>query len=147
MSGLCKDRPIENELAVIVAQTRHRQLARFVQQQDVTARKIFRLMVLELEPTLKENIYNQQSPDRDWYRIHCPGYDQENHVLSVSDRSPAANFLRQIFSSSPNHHQQIHAITAELAWLPKRGNQRPTLEISKIICLEFLGLTAELKTR
>ncbi len=73
----------------IFAQTRHRQLARFVHQPDLKARQIFRLMVLELEPSLKENVYNHINPGNDWYRIHCPGYGQEAHVISVPSQSPA----------------------------------------------------------
>ena len=97
-------------------------------------------MVLELPPTLKENIYQKKLPDHDWYRIHCPGYVRETQVVAVPKQSDAAILLKKRFAAGSPDDQRIHAITAELSWLAMDKNSIPVLGISGLVCFEFYNL-------
>ena len=126
----------------VFVQTRHRLLEKFTHAPHTEARQVFRLMVYKVQPTLIDNVYNAHLPNHDWYRIHCPGYIQETHVVAVSKESAAGQIMTRQFKNSVAHRDGVQALTAELSWHVSKKDGSPVLGISGIVSWEFYNLNS-----
>lgn len=126
----------------VFVQTRHRLLEKFTNAPHTESRQVFRLMVYKVQPTLIVNIYNAHLPNHDWYRIHCPGYIKETHVVAVSKESAAGQIMTRQFKNSEAHRDGVQALTAELCWHVSKKDGSPVLGISGIVSWEFYNLNS-----
>lgn len=134
-----KDKRVTLDWPVFV-QTRHRLLAQFTNRPQADAQQVFRLMIYQVRPSLVENVYRQHFPNHDWYRIHCPGYDHESHIVAIERNTPSSKLIKYQFGKNNTSGPQVHALTARLGWQASAKDGRLMLCISKIICLEFFNL-------
>ncbi|MCP5537087.1 MAG: hypothetical protein H7A51_12780 [Akkermansiaceae bacterium] len=126
----------------VFVQTRHRLLSRFIDSPHTESHGVFRLMVYPVLPSLVKNVYAPHLRNHDWYRIHCPGYDRETHVVAVARDSAAGKILRHRFGQDAPGGRAVHAITAELVWRVSEKDASPVLAVSGIVSWEFYNLNS-----
>lgn len=115
-------------------QTKYRTFENFVSLPEQGLKKVFRVLILEDVPER-----GRDEPGTRTYRLIDPANKGDTQRVSVKVDSEIGHILSPInWRGSAETRPNTKTATVELAWTGDANN--PTLEISRFLCWEFLGL-------
>ena len=119
------------------AQTKYRTLRKFVGRPEIGQTGVFRVLMVEAMPDKSPS-----SAATRVYRIIDPAHPIDLARVNVKVDSDAGRALSLVqWSGGEGHSPLTRTATLELRWSGQPGI--PELEISRLVCWEFLGLGGE----
>lgn len=118
----------------IFTQTKYRTLRNFSELPDLGKSKIFRVLITEDVPEQGQTI-----PGHRTYHVIDPANNSDGARVNVKIDSETGKALTPINWRGSKENQPVtQSATVELTWTGTKD--APTLEISRLVCWEFLGL-------